>query len=166
MLQMDAVARQVCMAAGGDVIADAPCMTDAMDSVYPEVVRFSQFKRTDRTMNEYLALFDLLHRKAESKMEMGGPFPGTFVSVLHMQSSLLLPIENVAGVGQGAGELMNLRSRPTNEAPIWSLWPSCPTGCSGGGGCRCDFRHRRRFCSVGCVPEGRRRRCGGKKRAW
>ena len=39
-----------------------------LGSVYKEAVRFLQFKRATRTMDEYLSKFDLLRRKAESRM--------------------------------------------------------------------------------------------------
>ena len=57
----------------------------AADSAYREVSRFLQFERTPRTMDEYLARLDLLRRKVESKMQMGGASPKTVASVLCMQ---------------------------------------------------------------------------------
>ena len=57
ILQMATAARQVCMAAGSDVLMDADgaekisaitfdnCVPEAMDSVYQEIARFLQFKR-------------------------------------------------------------------------------------------------------------------------
>ena len=87
ILRIDTVARQVCLAAGSDFVVNndgaerivtilkdyiAP---DAADSVDQEVARFLQSKRPGRTMDVHLAEFDLLRRKAESKMQMSGPRP-------------------------------------------------------------------------------------------
>ena len=67
ILQVETVARQVCLAAGSDSVANndgaeqilgilkdyfAP---DAVDSAFQEVARFLQFKRTDQTMDVYPA---------------------------------------------------------------------------------------------------------------
>ena len=75
------------MAAGGDVAMNHDgvkkisvslrdfCAPGAVDSVRREVARFSQFKRTGRTMDEYMAQFDVLPRKEGSEMQMGGASP-------------------------------------------------------------------------------------------
>ena len=55
------------------------------DSVYQEVVRSLQFKRTTQTLDDFLVRSDLLRRKAGPAMQMGGAFPETSVSVLLMQ---------------------------------------------------------------------------------
>ena len=64
---MDPVAREACMAAGSDQLANQDGVTkitqllsahlapDAADSAYQEVARFSQFKRAAQTMGGYLA---------------------------------------------------------------------------------------------------------------
>ena len=66
ILQMDDVARQVCMTAGKDHVMniDAPQQLpaimrerfapDAIDSLYREVVLFLHFKRTDQPVDMYL----------------------------------------------------------------------------------------------------------------
>ena len=43
---------------------------DGVDSVYGEVIRFSQVNRTDQTMVVSLLEFDALLRKAESEMHL------------------------------------------------------------------------------------------------
>ena len=53
---------------------------EAVGSKYLEVVRFTQYRRTDQTIDEYIAKFNLLWREAESKMEMGAGFPEQFTS--------------------------------------------------------------------------------------
>ena len=79
------------MAAGSDVIIDGDdagetltiprefLATEAADPAYLEVVRFLQFKRAGRTTDAFLVEFDVLRRKAESKVETAGAFPGAFV---------------------------------------------------------------------------------------
>ena len=62
---------------------------DAIGSVYPEAPRFSQLKRTAQTADEYLARMDLLRRKDESRAQMGGLPPNTFVSILRLQNASL-----------------------------------------------------------------------------
>ena len=101
ILLMGAVARQVCMAAGGNVIMDqegakrilatlhdyfAP---ETADSVYQEPATLLQFKRMHQEMGEYLAQSDLLRRKAESKAQMGGASPEIFALVLCVQNAPL-----------------------------------------------------------------------------
>ena len=53
---------------------------EAVDPVYQEVARFSLFRRATRAMDEYHVHSHLLYRGAESKMQMGGAFPGNFAS--------------------------------------------------------------------------------------
>ena len=48
-----------------------------------------QFRRTGPTGGEYTAEYDLLRRKAESKIEMGAGFQEHFVSILCMQKAWL-----------------------------------------------------------------------------
>ena len=101
ILLMDALARRVRMTAWGDLIMDmggaetslaitrdyfAP---EAGDSVYQEDVRLLQFNRADLITDVYLVEFDVLRRKAESKMQKGRALPGALVSVLHMQNAAL-----------------------------------------------------------------------------
>ena len=48
---------------------------EALDSVYQEVVRFSQFGRAAQTTDGFLVRLDLPHKKAASKKQGGeGPF--------------------------------------------------------------------------------------------
>ena len=85
--QMDTTARLSCMAAGSDVITDGDdaekistisrdyFAPEAAGSAHRKAVRVLQSKRADQTLDLYLVEVDLLRRKAESKMQMGGPRP-------------------------------------------------------------------------------------------
>ena len=111
---MDAVAREVCMAAGGAAvmahdgaeeileISHAYYAARAADSVYQETAWFLQFKRTTQTMDEYLVHFDSLRGKAgypesgyatkrvhNMKIGRGGAFPELLASVLRMKNASL-----------------------------------------------------------------------------
>lgn len=99
ILRRAAVARQVCAAAGSDVIMDGngeggmlSILRDyfapgAPGPVYQEVARSLQLGRTDQTTREYSVQFDGLCRIAESKMQIDGAFTEAFVSVLRMQNA-------------------------------------------------------------------------------
>ena len=62
---------------------------DASDTVYQDAARFFQYKRTAQSPGEYSAKFDLRRRKAESRMQPGGPPPEAFISMLRMQDASL-----------------------------------------------------------------------------
>ena len=49
---------------------------EAADSVFQEVGRFSQFRRTDPMTDVFLVEIDLPRGKADSRMQMGGAFSG------------------------------------------------------------------------------------------
>ena len=100
--QMEIVARQVCLAAGSDVVMGGGGAerisailrdylgSDAADSAYQEVVRCLHSKRTDRGTDAYMVYSDLLRRRTESRMRVSGaPSPEAFVSVLRMQNAAL-----------------------------------------------------------------------------
>ena len=72
----------------------------ALDSVYRDVAHFLHSERVARTMGDYVARSYLLQRKTEARMQMGGPFPGTFVSISCMQDAPLSEGREVAGIGQ------------------------------------------------------------------
>ena len=57
------------------------------DSVYQRVARFLQLKRTAHSIGDYLARFDLLRRKAEPRMQIGGSSPETSVSILSTRNA-------------------------------------------------------------------------------
>ena len=75
----------------------------AVDSAYQEVVWYFAIRRTNRTMDVSRAEFDLLRRKAESKMQMGGANPEAFASELRMSHSVVLLPEKslISASGQG-----------------------------------------------------------------
>ena len=50
--------------------------------------------------------FDLIRRRAEFKVQMGGPFPEAFVSAMRTQNAVLLRIQDANGLPSG---------RKTNE---------------------------------------------------
>ena len=63
---------------------------EALDSVYQEVVRFSQFGRAAQTTDGFLVRLDLPHKKAASKKQGGGwAFPEVFASALRMPNASL-----------------------------------------------------------------------------
>ena len=84
---MGAVAREVCLAAGGDVAIDhdgAKRISEVLrDLVAPEaaysvsqgVVRFLRFRRASQTTDEFPVRLDLLRRTERPKMQMGGALP-------------------------------------------------------------------------------------------
>ena len=80
---------------------------EAVDAIRQQVMRFTRSRRTDQSVDEYIAEFDLLRRKAESKMEMGAGFPEPFVSILRAYNAALPRHEFVASSarGRGRGEL-------------------------------------------------------------
>ena len=59
----------------------------ATDSVYQGVARPLRPGRAIQTTGEYLVRLDLLRRKAESKMAMGGAGPDTFASAICLQNA-------------------------------------------------------------------------------
>ena len=85
-------------------------------SVYREVARFLQLKRTAQTIDGNSARSDLLRRKAESKMQIGGPFPEIPTSALCMQTAPLFPLGEITGSYPRTGEFGNFCCCPTNAA--------------------------------------------------
>ena len=61
----------------------------AAGSAYQEIARFLQFKRTGFAIDARLVEFDVLRRKAKSKMQMRAALPKAFVSALCMQHAAL-----------------------------------------------------------------------------
>ena len=76
---------------------------DGVDSVYGEVIRFSQVNRTDQTMVVSLAEFDALLRKAESEMQLSESASEAFTSVLRIKNAALSRPEesSVSAIAQG-----------------------------------------------------------------
>ena len=84
ILEMDRVARQACTSAGRDVIlynggaqkilqiSHERLAPNAVDAIHREVVRFLHFVRADQKMEASWLEFDVLRRKSESRMAMGG----------------------------------------------------------------------------------------------
>ena len=50
-------------------------------------MRFMHLRRTGQSIDELIAEFDLLRRKAESKAGMGPGFPEQVISMLRMNSA-------------------------------------------------------------------------------
>ena len=87
VLRVHSAPRPVCLAAGGDVLGHHDGVArimeilrsylapEAADAIHQQVVRFAHYRRSDLSIDEYTAEFDLLQRKAESKMEMGAGIP-------------------------------------------------------------------------------------------
>ena len=84
--------RQVCVTEGSDISDHSDRVAkileilrnyfapEAVDAIHQQVMRFTRFRRTDQSIDEYTAGFDLLCWKAESNVEMGAGFPEKFVS--------------------------------------------------------------------------------------
>ena len=68
----------------------------AADSIYQEAERLLQFRRGDRTVDEYIAEDDLLQRRAGSEMGGGAGFQEQLAPVFRMQN---------AGVSRASGEV-------------------------------------------------------------
>ena len=47
---------------------------DVADSIHRRVIRFIKFRRAEQSIDESIVEFDMLRRRAESKMEMGAGF--------------------------------------------------------------------------------------------
>ena len=60
---------------------------DNGDSLYQEVGRFLQSDRTTRFLDEYLVRIELLRWMAGPRMQMGGAFLETLVSISRVQSA-------------------------------------------------------------------------------
>ena len=61
----------------------------AIDSIYQDVVKFTNSERTDQSANTYLMEFDMLREKAESRMVIGSGGPDEFAPVLCMRNAAL-----------------------------------------------------------------------------
>ena len=56
----------------------------AADAIRQQVIRSTQFRRAEQSIDDFIAEFDLLRRKAEPKMDTGAGFPGQSFSILRM----------------------------------------------------------------------------------
>ena len=75
------------MAIGKDVIGNIDCgeqilriwrerfPPDAIDSIFPDMVKFMYLKRTGQKMDTYLIEFDTSRQKVEARMPRGSGFP-------------------------------------------------------------------------------------------
>ena len=91
--------RQVCLAEGSAILDhdDGVAKTldilrkyfapDAVDAIHHKVVRFMRFPRADPYVVEYIAEYDLLRRKAESKMEIWTGFAEHIAPILRMDNA-------------------------------------------------------------------------------
>ena len=96
---MDAVAEEVCMAAGGDVTTDQDGVKkistishdygapEPVGSIYQGLVRFLKFKGTTQSIGGRLARFEHLRGQAESKMQLAGAYAESSASVLCPQNA-------------------------------------------------------------------------------
>ena len=84
----------VCHAAGGDSLGNHDGVgrileilrnyfdPEAVDAIHQQASRFTKFRRAEQSSDEFIVEFDLLTRRAESKMGMGQGSPGQFISKL------------------------------------------------------------------------------------
>ena len=77
---------------GAEKALKIPCekfAPDAVDSIFQDVVQFSQFEKAGQRAAVILVEFDKLRRKAESKIQMGGAAPRQFASALYVEKATL-----------------------------------------------------------------------------
>ena len=60
---------------------------EAAGATPQQEMRFTQRRRAKQSTDEFIAEFDLVQRKAESKMETGAGFPEQFISTLSMDNA-------------------------------------------------------------------------------
>ena len=60
---------------------------DAIDAICQEVAKFTNYKRTDKTMDVYLMKFNVLREKVEARVVMGSGFPDESASFFSMQNA-------------------------------------------------------------------------------
>ena len=135
ILNMDPVAREVCVAAGREQSMDpesAAKMTQALndyfapddvDLIYREMARFLQFKRTTQSMDEYVVRSDPLRRKH-------------FLKRLSQFPARKPP----RSPGQCARKFGNWGSCASNEAPFRALRRRSSTRCCRGDGNKAEIR--------------------------
>ena len=78
---------------------------DDAGSVYRKAVCFLQPKPAARTMDGYLALSDLLRRRAESKMQIGEALPEVFASAPRMRNASISRLEKSLALAIAQGNL-------------------------------------------------------------
>ena len=94
VFQAESTARNVCTAIGKDKLLQ-PDWTgiifspDALDAAYQDAVKLSHVEKTTRTMDEFLAKFDLHRRKARGRTRPGGTFPEPLVAALCLKNASL-----------------------------------------------------------------------------
>ena len=96
VLRTQPTPRQVCLAGGGDISGHGDGATGILDisrgylapeaagAIRQQVVRFISYRRTDQSIDDYVAEFVPLRSEAESRMEMGAGSPEQFASILRM----------------------------------------------------------------------------------
>ena len=77
----------------------------AVDAVYQDAVRFPRFKWAALFMGELSAKFDLLRRKAESRMRPGSTLPGVFAPVPCSQNAFLYRADKSPALASVRGNL-------------------------------------------------------------
>ena len=106
ILHLQPALRQVCLADGSDVLGRSDGVAgiwvllrnnfapEAADEIRRQVLRFTRFRRTDQSIDESTAAYELLRRKAEPEMGTGARFPGQLVTLLRMDCAALSRHEN------------------------------------------------------------------------
>ena len=99
ILRTQPAPRRVCLAEGSDIMSRSDGVTkilkilrkyfapEAADAIRQQVMRYMRSRRPDRSIDEYIPEYDLLRRKAKSKMEMGTGSPAQFTPVLRMDNA-------------------------------------------------------------------------------
>ena len=101
LLHLSDVARKVCLSARRDVIGNldgaaqilrtprARFAPDAIDSILQEMAKFMSFRRTGQNMGTHIMEFEMLRKKAASRMLLGSGFPSALVSALCIENAAL-----------------------------------------------------------------------------
>ena len=81
------------------------CAPDAIGPINQDVARFLHFKRTALRLGKQLARLDLSPRKAESRTQISGSTPRTFVSIPCMQNASLSQSDKSLVLASAQGNL-------------------------------------------------------------
>ena len=139
-LEMDTSARQVCLNVDVEEIARSMlecCQPDALGHIHHQVTTRLQYKRTGQTMEPYLLEFDILRRRVQVRVIMGGAFSNGFKAILRMQN---------AALSRNEEELLSARVRVPlafSSVPKQMRRLLGPSRCPSCGRCGCEFRYGR-----------------------
>ena len=109
LLHMSDAVRKVCLTMGKDVaimrILRLRFAPDKVDSIFQDIYKFTNFKRTTQDMDTFLLEFEMLRQRAEARFDMGMGFPDEFVSVLCISNASLSKNERQLVVASAGSSL-------------------------------------------------------------